>query len=207
MESWFITDSLLNKYYRFLLKEVFELIEIELGTIEYYNSKTNEFIYEEGGTVRFEYSLKAIYEWEGKWKKPFLKGLRGGADPNEMLDFFRMMAVDELDDRFLTEEVVKKLGEYIQDSGTATTFTNHEPGQNGNNSNINKIYTSEEIYAIMFTNGIDLDFENRNLNRLLAIMRIIGNNNQPPKKMNKNDVLRQNASLNAQRKARLKTKG
>lgn len=181
------------------------MITIDLGEIEYYNDSTNEFEYEKGGIVRFEYSLKAIYNWEGKWCKPYLKG---GLTDEEALDFYMRMALDPIDAKFITNDVVKVLSKYIDDSHTATTFSTVDDGQNGGKSSIKgKVHTAEEFYALMFTAGIPIEFENRNLHRLLVILRIISSYNSPPKKMSKQDIYKQNASLNAQRKEQLKTKG
>lgn len=180
------------------------MITVDLGTIEYYNDATNEFVYEQGGIVRFEYTLKMVYDWESKWRKPFLKG---GLTDEETVDFYKMMALDPIDEKFLTVNVQNLLAEYIKDSQTATTFSTTQNGQNGNSSTRPKIYTAEEIYALMFSGGVDIEFENRNLNRLMTILRIISSYNTPPKKMNKQDVLKQNAELNRQRRAQLGTRG
>lgn len=181
------------------------MITIDLGTIESYDNATNQFHYEQGGVVRFEYSLKVIYDWESRWRKPFLKG---GLTNEEAVDFYKRMALDPIDEKFLTADVMRTLSEYIQDSNTATTFSSADGGQNGNKTSTKpKIYTAEELYALMFSSGVPIEFENRNLNRLLVVLRIIGSYNSPPKKMSKQDVLKQNAELNRQRKAQLKTKG
>lgn len=161
------------------------------------------FVTKEGGVVRFEYSLKVLYDWESKWKKPFLKG---ELTEIELVDFYLMMALDPIDPEFMTYDVMSELAKYIEDSHTATTFSNQgEPGQNGVNKP--KFYTAEELYAQMFTANIPLEFENRNLNRLFIILKIMSTYNSPPKKMSKQEVLKQNRDLNAQRKAQLKTKG
>ena len=181
------------------------MITIDLGTIEYYDGNTNQFVYEEGGLVRFEYTLKVVYDWESKWRKPFLKG---ESTEQEWTDFCLRMALDPIEEKFLTMDVKKILADYIKDSQTATTFSSPQNGQNGNNlSNKSKIYTAEELYALMFSAGVPIDFENRNLNRLLVVLKIIGSYNNPPQKMSKQDILKQNASLNAQRKAQMKTRG
>lgn len=181
------------------------MISIDLGRIEYFDDETSTFVYEDGGIVRFEYSLKMLYDWESKWKKPFLKG---GLTEQEWTDFCKMMALDDLNETFLTDDVKKILADYIQDTQTATTFSTPNDSQNGKKtSGKPKIYTAEEIYALMFTAGVPLEFETRNLNRLLIVLKIIGNYNTPPKKMNKQDIMKQNKSLNAQRKAMLKTRG
>lgn len=179
------------------------MLTIELGTFEYFDSNTNEFIVEKGGLANFEYTLKVVYDWEAKYKKPFLKN---EYKDEELLDFFHMMALEPFEDRFLQEPQMKQLIDYIQDGQTATTFSAGPAGEKQVKGR-GKIYTAEELYAIMFQAGVDISFEHRNLNRLLVVLRIIGSHNNPPKKMSKNDILRQNANLNAQRKAQLKTKG
>jgi hypothetical protein len=180
------------------------VIVIDLGTIEYYDSWKNQFIHEDGGIVRFEYSLKAVYNWEGKWRKPFLKGDLTG---EEWIDFYMSMALDPIDEKFMTYEVMKVLSNYISESQTATTFSVANESQNGNKKVRPKIHTAEELYALMFTNGIPIEFESRNLNRLSVILKIINLHNSPPKKMSKYDIYKQNAQLNAERKQQLRTKG
>lgn len=179
------------------------MLTVDLGTLEYYDDSSGQFMYDHGGIVSFEYSLKAVYEWESKWKKPFLKG---ELTQEELMDFYMTMAMSPIESKFITSGVTQLLSDYIKSTNTATTFTTPTHEQGGTSS-APKIYTTEEIYALMFSAGVDIAFENRNLNRLLVILRIIGNHNNPPKKMSKQDILKQNVSLNAQRKAQLKTKG
>lgn len=180
------------------------MLEIELGNVEYYDGTKNEFIYEEGGMARFEYSLKAIYEWEAKYRIPFLNSQ---LTEDQLEDFFLMMCIDDIDRKFIDYETAELLKEYIELNPTATRFRKAQPGQNGNTSSAAKVNTAEEIYAIMFMNGIPIEFEERNVNRLLTILRIIGNHNQPKKKMSRDEIYRQNRELNEARKAKLKTKG
>lgn len=181
------------------------MITIELEDIEYFDGSTNTFEKIKGGTVRFEYSLKVLYDWENKWRKPFLKG---NLTEEETIDFYKTMALDKVDEEFLTSEVAMILANYIKDDNTATKFSSPQSGQNGNSfTSRSKTQTAEEIYALMFSAGIPLEFENRNLNRLLAILRIINSHNSQPKKMSKQDIMKQNATINEQRKAEMKTKG
>jgi hypothetical protein len=188
---------------------VLKVIAIDLGTVEYYDSDANEFIYDKGGIVRFEYSLKALYAWEGKWKKSFLKLVENRQITNEeLVDFYMTMALDPIHERFMTEDVMLTLSTYIGESHTATTFSTLEDGQNGNNrTRSNKYYTAEELYALMFRDHIPLEFENRNLNRLLIVLRIMASYNAPQKKMTKQDIYRQNAELNRKRREQMKSKG
>lgn len=145
-----------------------------------------------------------MYDWEFKWRKPFLKG---DHTEEELFDFYKMMAIDPITDKSLTRDVMVKLSEYIGDPGTATTFSSFGSNQNDNIMARQKNYTAEELYALMIQAQVPLDFENRNLNRLMVILRIISNYNSPPKKMTREDVLRQNQELNRQRREQLKTKG
>lgn len=181
------------------------MITLDLGELEYFDGIKNEFIKEINGVVRFEYTLVAIYNWEGRWKKPFLKG---ELTPIEMIDFYKEMALDPIDERAITEEVMEILAKYIGDPRTATTFTSTEGDINGGRNMIRgKIHTAEELYAMMFMSSIPLEFQHHNFNRLLTVMRIISAKNAPPKKMAKADIQKQNADLNAQRKKMFNTKG
>lgn len=145
-----------------------------------------------------------MYDWEAKWRKPFLKG---EYDMFELRDFFHMMAIDPVEIKFLTSGVMEKLSNYIGSTQTATTFSRPNNNQNGNNFNIGKIYTAEEIYGLMFMNQIPIEFENRNLNRLLVILKVISNYNKPKEKMSRDDILAQNRRLNEERKRKYGTKG
>lgn len=180
------------------------MLVIELEPLEYYDDSINEFVYVDGGTVRFEYSLKAVYDWEAKWRRPFLKG-----DPTdeELVDFFLTMAIDPMDERFMTVEVMEELSQYIEDTPTATTFSKGDNNQNGDNNHIGKSYTAEEIYGLMFMHQIPIILEERNLNRLLVILKIIGNYNQPKEKMSQGDIYAQNRKLNEERRLQYQTKG
>lgn len=177
------------------------MITLEVGKEERYDSTSNQFVYTEGATIRFEYSLKALYDWESKWKKAFLKG---DLTDEEWFDFFMTMALDPIDEEHLTTDVQRSLTDYIQDTNTATTFSS---SSHGGKSAKPKLYTSEEIYALMFSAGVDLEFESRNLNRLLVILKVINAFNSPSKKMSKEDVMKQNHELNRARRAKYNTKG
>lgn len=180
------------------------MIVLKLGRLEYFNPENNTFEHEEGGIVRFEYSLRAVYEWEGKWLKPFLvEGAK--LTEIEMLDFYYRMALDPLDPKFLTNDITTQLSDYIAQSGTATVFSTSGPSGGGKSKT--KTYTSEEIYALMADANIDIEFENRNLNRLFVLLRIISANNQPEQKMSREDILTQNRRLNEERKVKMRTKG
>lgn len=180
------------------------MITITFKEQEYYDEANNTFTILPSKTVDFEFSLKAISDWEQKWKIPFLTSKFDNNDIR-MVDFYLTMSKDPtITQEYIDERTASRLSEYMNDKRTATIFTS----QNDDNVNTKgKIYTAEEIYALMFMNGIDIDFENRNINHLLNVLRIISVYNSPPKKMSKQEVLKQNRELNAKRKAEYNTKG
>jgi hypothetical protein len=184
--------------------EVYTVLTMDLGTMEYFDGGTNEFLYDEVGVICFEYSLKVLYEWEAKWKKPFLRGDR---TDDELLDFYKMMALNPIKEESFTNDVMVRLSEYIGDSNTATRFSPAGESQNDSTTIRKKDYTAEEIYALMIMNNVPLEFENRNLNRLLTVLKIIATYNNPPKNMSQEEILRQNRELNKQRKEQYQTKG
>lgn len=179
------------------------MITIQFEPVEYYDDDTNTFQNTDAKTVDFEYSLIALARWEAKWKIPFLSSRFTGTDVR-LLDFYLCMSLDRgLTVDYLTKPVCEILSSYIEDPQTATTFSN----QNGNNNGSTKVYTSEQLYALMCMNGIPIEFEERNLNRLLIMLRVISVYSNPPQKMSKQDILRQNASLNEERKKKYSTRG
>lgn len=184
------------------------MITIEVEDVEWYDDAKGQFEMVKGGPVRFEYSLLAISEWESIYKKPFLKVTIDGTTDvteEEMIHLFHLMALDPVSRESLRYEgVYTKLSEYMSDDVTATTFSKN---QNGNRRVSPKVYTSEQIYAMMFMNGIPLEWENRNLNRLMVILNVVGSYNDPQKKMTRKETALSNAQINAQRKKQLNTKG
>lgn len=112
-----------------------------------------------------------------------------------------------LDRDCMTEEVMEVLKNYLQSQPTATKFSSYGDGQNESKSSSGKVYTAEEFYGMMFEAGIPLEFENRNFDRLLTILRIMGSKNSTPKKMSKEEIYKQNRELNAKRRQQLKSKG
>ena len=102
------------------------------------------------------------------------------------------------------EGVAQILSAYISDTPTATTFNSQNESNLGGPS---KIYTSEEIYAMMFMNGVPLEYEHRNLNKLLVVLRVISVYSSPKEKMPQREVIKQNTDLNEQRKKMYNTRG
>ena len=83
---------------------------------------------------------------------------------------------------------------------TATWFAK------GKGSYSREIFTSEKIYAQMVILQIPFECQKWHINRLLTLIRVCNEMNNP-KKMSKNEILRQNKAINAARRKALNSKG
>ena len=85
---------------------------------------------------------------------------------------------------------------------TATEFSNTKKTATNR-----EVITAEIIYYWMITMNIPMECQKWHLNRLLTLINVCNIRNQPPKKMNKREIMSRNASLNEARKQALNTKG
>ena len=102
----------------------------------------------------------------------------------------------------LTKENYDEVGDYINDTMTATTI------KQGNGRHSREIITNEIIYYWMVALQIPFEpCEKWHLNRLMTLIQVTSIKNQPPKKMGKKNIMQSNAAINAARRARLGSKG
>ena len=159
--------------------------------------------------LTLEHSLISLSKWESKWHKPYLQG---NLNLEETKDYVRCMCLtqnvpDEVFER-IGSDVLDKVAEYIADPMTATWFADDKMGGPKKTGMLHgEIITAEILYYYMISGNIPMECQKWHLNRLLTLIRVIGEKNQPPKKMNQGDITRQYAQLNALRKAKLHTKG
>lgn len=182
------------------------MLEIIVEPIEGWDSRKEEFLTIPGGKLVLEHSLVSLSKWESKWHKPFLR--EGKKTPEEILDYIKCMTVSKqgTDDIYnhLSNKNIDDINNYIEDPMTATTFTSlssqHQARQG-------EFITSELIYYWMIALNIPFECEKWHLERLLTLIRICNDKNAPPKKMSKEEIMERNRALNAQRRAKLHTKG
>lgn len=151
-----------------------------------------------------EHSLLSLSKWEMKWHKPYLS--REPKTEEENFDYIRCMCLTEPNDPnvfyALTEDNIKSIADYISNPMTATTFHNQDKRPS------REIITNELIYFWMTSFNIPFDpCQKWHLNRLMTLIEVASIKNQPSKKMNKRDILSQNAALNAARRAKYGTRG
>lgn len=185
------------------------MLEIKVDSHEGYNEKTNEFISIQPVTLQLEHSLISISKWESKWHKPFLQS-SNNLSQEEIIDYIKCMTVSpgNVDDKvyyFLSQDNVTSIINYIKNPMTATWFK-----QDDKKPPSKEIITSELIYYWMVALQIPFECQKWHLNRLLVLIRVCNVKNEESmskNKMSKRELMSRNAALNAQRKARLHTKG
>jgi len=193
------------------------MLEITIEPAEYYNESTNKFTYfpKEPVVLILEHSLLSISKWEAKWHKSFLNN-KAMTDV-ELLDYIHFMCVkpspENVDPNVLlsmSEDNIIDIKKYIENPMTATTFADGKGGKGGHAAN--KIVTNELIYYWMSAYQLPFSCEKWHINRLLTLIRVCNEeteaqNNPDKKKMSNSEIYARNKMLNAQRRAKLNSKG
>lgn len=184
------------------------MLSITVGE-ECWDEINEEFIILDGQTLELEHSLVSLSKWESKWHKPFFT--QNSKTDEETMDYVKCMTLNEVDPRIydmLSQENVKQINDYIEDSMTATWFNEEEEKRRraGKNNRREQV-TSELIYYWMIALNIPQEYQHWHLNRLITLIRVCEAKNEPPKKMSKRDIFNRNAALNAANKKRFNTKG
>lgn len=178
---------------------------ITIPETEIYDETTNHFTYIKEQKLVLEHSLVSISKWESKWKKPFIHQTELSIE--ELKDYVRCMTLTQNVKpevyNALTAPMLNEIVAYMNEQQTATWFSNPTDNKQKNG----EVITSELVYYWMTAANIPKECEKWHFSRLMTLIRIAGEKNQPPKKMKKNDIYKQNHALNAMRRAKLKSRG
>lgn len=183
------------------------MLKLHVPAREWFDDDTQTFVLQSKSCdLLLEHSLLSLSKWEAKWKKAFLDEKLKYTD-EEFLDYVRCMTVNSGIDPAvyynLTSDLIDKIRQYIDDPMTATKITNHS----NNRPRGKKIVTSELIYCWMVHYGIPFECQKWHLNRLIMLIDVCRIEGTEPKKMSQAEIMRQNKSLNAMRRASQKSKG
>ena len=183
------------------------MLRITIPKKEYWDEKKCEFVTTEEQTLDLEHSLVSLSKWESKWCKPFLT--KDVKTFEETVDYIRCMTLTENVDpnvySSLTNENIEQVNKYIEAPMTATWFNKSKAAGGGR---AGEQTTNEVIYYQMTALAIPFDCENWHLNRLLTLIRVCNEKNNPSSsRMSRRDILSQNRSVNAMRRKRLNSRG
>lgn len=183
------------------------MLSLIIPSVEGWDENKEEFVeLKKEQKLILEHSLVSISKWESKWHKPFLS-----KEPKtlaETIDYVKCMTItqnvpDEVYNR-LRNEHIQQVSDYIEDSMSATWFREDNLRRRNNG-----VITSELIYYWMVALNIPWNCEKWHLNRLLTLIRICNEENQPKKKRTRNrqEFIDQRRMENEARKKKWNTKG
>ena len=180
------------------------MLKITIPATDQWDEVTQQFITTKETELCLEHSLVSVSKWESKWHVPFIGNT--SMTKEHLIDYIRCMTLTQnVNDEVyyaITDDVMEQITEYIKDSKTATWFS-----EDLANKKSRDIITSEIIYYWMVALQIPFECQKWHLNRLLTLIRVCNEKNQPEKKMSKSEIMRRNREINEQRKRALKTHG
>lgn len=180
------------------------MLRLKIKGKEFYDDVLEEFVVTKDQTLVLEHSLVSLSKWESKWKKPFWS--KDKKSTLESLDYVRCMTITQNvpDETYLglSDVEMSIVNEYIEDSMTATTFSNLD-----SETKNREIITSEIIYYWMIALDIPVEFQKWHISRLLTLIQVCNVKNAKPKKLGRRAIANRNSQLNKQRREAMKTKG
>lgn len=182
-------------------------LTIETEETKLINQDTLQIIKIPPQTIVFEHSLYSISKWESIWHDQFLKDRNVIGDPltqEQLLSYLQCMTIngpndgefDTLTYRAIDGVNMEKIRKYMEDTMTGTTFVEEE----GRGKPAGSVMSSEEIYYAMFKWNIPLELEHWHINRLMTLLRVFGEK-ENPKKLSEKEAMQQMYAKNAYRQA------
>lgn len=182
------------------------MLVLDIAPAEMYDDRKEQFFKTKKATLRLEHSLISISKWEARKKRPFLDKRSGPSSRSDWIDYIRCMTVNHIDDKnaylAVTDRQLEAVINYVSDDHTATKIVNNAVGKSSSS-----YVTSEIIYFLMFSYGIDKACEKWHLGRLLTLIEVFDAKNGKPKKKTKRQTMEEYAELNRKRQEAWHSKG
>ena len=187
------------------------MLEIIVPAGERYDEEKNEFVtIDKPITLQLEHSLISISKWEELWGTPYFSDEE--KTDEQIISYLKCMTINRNISASvydcLSKDNIEAINSYIKAKHTATWFSSDEKksfikkgGRRGD------IITSEIIYYWMIALQIPFECEKWHINKLITLIRVCQEKNEPANKMSKADILKRNAALNAARRKAMKTRG
>lgn len=183
------------------------MLQLVIPEQELWDERKQQFVYIKKHTLQLEHSLVSLSKWESKWHKPFLSDEKHSIE--EIKDYVRCMTITQNVDpsiyNFLSKENYDTVNEYLNDSMTATWFSNDKTGSKTGRPK--EVVTSEVIYYWMVSYNIPFECQKWHLSRLLTLIRVCNEKNKSDEKIPTQEAMKRHAELNAKRRAMWHTKG
>lgn len=187
------------------------MLNLQIKEREAFRQSDNRFITLPSVNLKLEHSLASISMWESRWHIPFLDTTQEKTN-KQIVDYVFCMCLDENVPSYvfssLTKSEYDQINKYLDDTLTATIINEYDNTEN--NSKSNRKITSEVIYSWMVDLNIPFECDKWPLNRLLTLIRVCRINEESKNgknKMSHEDILAQNAALNASRKLKAHSHG
>ncbi len=179
------------------------MLRLSTQELELFDDNTNEFITLKPQSLQLEHSLKSISKWEEIFYKSWFSAKMTDRQFREYVRCMTMNKVDTRIYRYLTDQQLNRIREYIAAPMSATTIVDRRKPKA-----TRKTVTSELIYAWMVSYQIPFDpCQNWHYNRLFNLIKICEIEQNPPPKRSQKDIIAEYAEMNAERKKRLGTSG
>lgn len=181
------------------------MLKLSISLEESYDEKKQKFIVTNAVELELEHSLASLSKWESREEKPFLGQVEKTSE--EVLRYVQDMTltpdVPEALYHALSEENIKAINDYINAKQTATWFAEEKARPS------REVITAEIMYHWMVALQIPFECQYWHLNRLITLVRVCNEKNQPEKKgkMSRADMARKRRELNQQRMAKHNTRG
>lgn len=170
---------------------------------ELWDSVHRVFIPVKAHKLVLEHSLISLSKWESKHHQLWLE--KKDKTGEELLDYIRCMTINgdvpPLTYYALTEADYREILDYMEDPMTASSV--YDPPNKSHQEPV----SSELIYYWMIKCGIPFECEKWHLNRLLMLIKICTRKDGNMSKADRKAIDARRAQINAERKARLGTKG
>lgn len=178
-------------------------LQIYIPERELWDNQNEVFIKLKPYKLTLEHSLISLSKWESKHHKLWLE--KQDKTGQELLDYIRCMTINGDVPNYvyyaLTSDDFKKILDYMEDPMTASSV--YDPPNNSHHEPV----SSELIYYWMLQYGIPFECEKWHLNRLLMLIKICTRKAGNMSKADRKAMDQRRAQINAQRRAKLGTKG
>lgn len=180
------------------------MLTIHVTLQEGFDEATQKFVALDSFKLDFEHSLATLSKWEEKYEKSFLGPVEKTTE--EILFYIHecMLQTEnppgEIFQKF-SQKNYEAIQHYIDRKASATTIKRPP------NKGARQILTAEVIYGWMVALRIPFETQHWHLNRLLMLVDVVNEQQKPQKKMSRADAARQQAALNAKRRAEMGTRG